>query len=507
MAIRLKKNRESLKELKKINEQLKVINQRKSDFISAVSHELRTPLTSIREGVLQVLDGTLGKINGEQKDFLGTALEDIDRLKNIANTLLDISKIDAGRIELKKTLVDMRDIIRMVSVEFKSMARVRGVTLDNVLTDDTADIFIDKERIIEVLSNLISNACKFTRRGGKITIRLTNSKDEIEIAVEDTGIGIAKTNIPKLFDRFEQFGRAVIDKEKGTGLGLAISKGIVDMHRGRIWVESALGKGSAFKFSLPKLNSESIFKEYISGGIKEAVNKETGLSVVVLKIEDHDYLKKGMGDIKVMTILKGLEDSLKVILRGDTDVFLRHTGECVVLLFGTNREGAMVVKNKISAAARRYLDEIQKEHNVNFRISLGVSTYPEEAKTSDGLLLKARVKLEDMYLGPERRRYLRRICKLDIKSTDKKGGEMQTVDISEGGVCIFLDRSIKRDQESEFVFELPKEKTIKVRGRMAWIRKDKETNKYRAGFEFLNIKDKDRLAIRKFIETGAYGHR
>ncbi len=228
----------------------------KSEFISTVSHELRTPLSITREGISLVLDKIPGKINDKQKEILTTAMDNIDRLARIINSLLDISKIETGKVELKRCLIDLTRLVRQIMSSFESKAREKGLELRVILPDKAIDVYADADRIIEVFTNLISNALKFTKEG-YIEISVREMENEIECAIVDTGIGISKDDILKVFDRFQQFGRIEGGSEAGTGLGLSIAKGIVEMHQGKIFVESEIGKGSRFFFTLPKRNEGS----------------------------------------------------------------------------------------------------------------------------------------------------------------------------------------------------------------------------------------------------------
>lgn len=491
-------------DLRKANEELKKLDQVKSDFISTVSHEFRSPLTSIREAVSQISDEIKGKLNKQQKDFLSMAMEDIDRLWKIVGNLLDISKIEAGVIELKRTLVDMREVVKNAAYGFQNLFKGKDLVLDYVLPKQDIDVYVDVDKIRRVISNLLANAYKFSNKGGKVTISAKAKEKEVEIAVKDTGRGIAKTNIPKLFDKFTQFGKAPSVGEKGTGLGLAISKGIVQMHGGKIWAESELNKGSTFKFSLPQVNSERIFKEYIDSGIKEAVDKESGLSLIVLAIPDIHKLDKILKGISAKDILIGLEGSVKKVLRRNADVFLKNSGECVILLYGTGRAGAKIVKDRVREAVSRYIDEIQKKHKIKLNVSSAVSVYPEEASTGEELLLKAKVRLKDLYLGPERREHSRMAYNIDVGLAKAKGklASTQTVNISESGICISSDRYIRIGKESSLVIALPEQfGTIKAKARTKWVKKIEETNEYRLGLQLFGMSNKDKKALKKFLQS------
>jgi signal transduction histidine kinase len=210
----------------------------------------------MKEGVNLLLDKVTGQINQEQEKILGIARGNIERLTRIINDLLDISKIEAGRIELKKDIIDIGDLIGQVVFSFGPKAKEKGLELRMNIPREKVEIYADKDKITQVLTNLIGNALKFSEKG-YAEVSLRELEDKLECAVSDTGLGISSEDIPKVFDKFSQFGRSPGSGEKGTGLGLSIAKGIVEMHKGNIWFESELGKGSKFIFTLPKYHNET----------------------------------------------------------------------------------------------------------------------------------------------------------------------------------------------------------------------------------------------------------
>jgi signal transduction histidine kinase len=236
------------KELRESNEKLKQMYAIKSDFTSMVSHELRTPLTAIKEGIAIVLDGTAGELNVNQKEFLSTAKKNVDRLNRLINDVLDFSKLESKKLAFQMRKSDINEIINEVVSIQRSVAEEKGLYIKSELDPGIPRIELDSDRINQVLNNLVSNAIKFTSKGG---ITIYTSKDEKEDTVithiQDTGEGIKKEDLPKLFQKFQQLSR----HKRGTGLGLAICKQIVEQHGGSIWVESEYGKGSKFKFTLP----------------------------------------------------------------------------------------------------------------------------------------------------------------------------------------------------------------------------------------------------------------
>jgi len=237
-------------EAKKAERELREALEVKSSFVSVVSHELRTPLTAIKEGIGLVIDGVAGRLNEKQKEFLGIAKRNVDRLTRLINEVLDFQKLEAGKIEFDVRENNLNETIREVCATMLPAARERGLELAIRLDEKLSKTKFDRDSIVQVLTNIIDNAIKYTERGSIIvsTIRRDNV---VDVLVQDTGTGINPGDIPRLFRSFEQLTKGKYMKSGGTGLGLAISKQIIDAHRGKIWVESTPGRGSTFHFVLP----------------------------------------------------------------------------------------------------------------------------------------------------------------------------------------------------------------------------------------------------------------
>lgn len=227
----------------------------KDEFVSTVSHELRTPLSIIKEGVSVILEKISGAINDKQEKILVSVRGSIDRLARIIDSLLDISKIQVGKMEIKKEIVNLSEIAEQVVIAFLPKAKAKNLEIRMSFPEEAVNIHADKDKIIGIFTNLINNALKFTEKG-YIEVIIKDLENEIECAVIDTGFGISKDDLLRVFGKFQQFNRPFGGSgEKGTGLGLAITKGLVEVHNGRIWVESELQKGSKFIFTLPKAGS------------------------------------------------------------------------------------------------------------------------------------------------------------------------------------------------------------------------------------------------------------
>jgi signal transduction histidine kinase len=238
--------------LKDANRKLENLDQLKSDFLSTVSHELRTPIAIMREGVSLSMDERVGPLNVTQRKLLTDTLNNIDRLNRLVTDLLDLSKIEAGKLRLRRTVFDLKQAAQNVLNAYSQQAEKKGIRLDLQSLQAVLPIFADGDKVTQVFDNLMGNALRFTKTGGQIRIILIDRGDSVECCVSDSGVGISEENAAKLFSKFEQIGRVDGPGYKGTGLGLSICKGLVEKHGGRIWVESQPGAGSKFSFTLKK---------------------------------------------------------------------------------------------------------------------------------------------------------------------------------------------------------------------------------------------------------------
>ena len=223
----------------------------KQQFISTVSHELRTPLTAIREGINIVLEGVAGRVKKKQKEFLELSKRNVDRLSMLINDVLDFQKLESGRMKFDFIKADIIKVAKEAAETMTLMAKKADVSLMVEIEPEICQFIFDRNKIIQVLTNLLSNAIKFTPAGGKVVLKIQQQTDEVVITVSDTGMGIPKDDLSKIFERFYRVRRQ--GKEiQGTGLGLPIVAQIINCHGGRIMVESELNKGTAFTVLLPQ---------------------------------------------------------------------------------------------------------------------------------------------------------------------------------------------------------------------------------------------------------------
>jgi two-component system, NtrC family, sensor kinase len=243
-------NARLFREIADQSRQLEVASRHKSEFLANMSHELRTPLNAIL-GFSEILaEGMFGDINDKQAEYLGDILESGRHLLSLINDILDLSKIEAGRMELEATDFDLPTAIDNTLTLVRERAGRRGITLGRAIDGRVRTIRADERKVKQVVLNLLSNALKFTPEGGRIDVRASLGEGLVEVSVADTGVGIAPEDQEAVFEEFRQVGTA--DKNvEGTGLGLALSRKFIGLHGGRIWVESKLGQGSTFTFTLP----------------------------------------------------------------------------------------------------------------------------------------------------------------------------------------------------------------------------------------------------------------
>ncbi len=252
------KVQERTKQLSLALAEVQAISRNKSEFISAVSHELRTPLTSIKGYAALLIAGTIGEIPDKVKERLEKINKHSDNLVKLINDLLDISRIEFGKTEMKLTPHTISPIIENVQDLLTPQLKDKNIQFIKNLPTFCPSVPTDLSQIERVFINLISNAIKFTPSGGKITVSAAVESDKITFAVKDTGIGISKDDIHQLFNEFYRIENEINQNVKGTGLGLALCKKIIEAHGGRIWVESEPVQGSTFSFTLPLVVKEKI---------------------------------------------------------------------------------------------------------------------------------------------------------------------------------------------------------------------------------------------------------
>ena len=296
--------RERTAELEELNRCLEATSKHKSEFLAAMSHELRTPLNSII-GFSEVLrDRMAGELNPKQEKYVNNILVSGQHLLNLINDILDLSKVEAGKIELHPQAFSLPDALEACVTHIRPEASKKKISLSLDIDKALFNITADPVRFKQIMYNLLSNAVKFTPLGGSVTVaaclvsspqstvsskdkktipedRGLKTEDWVQISVQDTGIGIKKDDQERIFHEFQQIDTSLARKYEGTGLGLSITKRLVELHGGRIWVESEVGKGSKFTFVLPIRPTGEAIKEEVGVEPEEALEPGTPLILVV----------------------------------------------------------------------------------------------------------------------------------------------------------------------------------------------------------------------------------
>ena len=262
---------ETKKKLEQANIRLKELDKLKDDFVSVASHELRTPMTAIKSYLWVAMNKRNAELSEDMKRYLSRAYISVERLINLVNDMLNISRIESGRIALKLSEVDLNDLTKEVVEEVSVKAQERGIRVIG-LNKQIPKVLCDQDKIHEVFLNLIGNSLKFTKTGGTITVDFYEKYPYVYTSVRDTGVGIEPENLSKLFAKFGRLENSyvAVAESGGTGLGLFITKSIVNLHKGQVTAESeGLDKGSTFTFSLPIIGTD------IAAKLKDEAPKET----------------------------------------------------------------------------------------------------------------------------------------------------------------------------------------------------------------------------------------
>ncbi|MGN1125307.1 MAG: ATP-binding protein [Candidatus Gastranaerophilaceae bacterium] len=300
------KNASYVQEIKEKNIELYRLEHLKSEFVSIVSHELRTPITPLKTSLQIILSGRAGEVTPEMSRFLAMANKNIECFSKIINDLLDMSKIEAGKMDYKFAATNIEKLIEFVKLQQNNVATEKGLELSTTFDNNFAYVFADSSRLQQVLNNLISNAIKFTKSGGKINIstKIIDAKDikcaecfyeqvkhlegkYLQVCVRDEGIGIEEENLAKVFDQFKQLESSLSREVGGTGLGLPIVRKILDAHNGAIWADSKINEGSSFYFVLPVATDKSNFWILHKQLIQQAkVNKTKFITLTISSQDD-----------------------------------------------------------------------------------------------------------------------------------------------------------------------------------------------------------------------------
>jgi PAS domain S-box-containing protein len=504
----LEQEKEEKLSLQKKLKNLEEINRLKSDFISVVSHELRTPLAIIKEAVSLLFDGIAGAVSDKQKEILAKANQNSERLRKIIEDLLDMSRVESGKLKLRYSLVNLNELILDSAEYFRNLAADKGVDLIYSLPKEQVNIFVDAERTTQIITNLIANAVKFTEEGQEIRVEVEILENKVRVGVLDTGVGIRQEDLPKLFSKFTQVSNLPLAEKKGLGLGLAIARELVELQGGEIWAESKAGIGSKFYFTLPRFYALNQLGAQLKSEINKLLKEDVAVYMVNLLIVNY---KKFKARIKVspQKLFADLSSLIEFCLRdclpagaGKSELASvdEQIGECSILL-------AKIEERKVSAFClelKQRLNNYLQDNKIRGAfITLGVAAFPSGVKDDAGEGVAANIHFKQIFVGAEMRRHKRLNYRLDIDFLcEKSRHPAQTIDISEGGVCFISKQALKTDAETIIRFDLPGEKQeFCLKGRVAWVSKSQGAPGYKIGLEFSGSNAAALKKLRNFINS------
>lgn len=390
-------------EIKNTNTKLERLERLKSEFISIVSHELRTPLTAIKNSLEICLSGKAGDVSSIMDNFLNMAQRNVTRLSGIINDLLDLSKVEAGKMDFKFEKANINTPVEFMKNTFDSVAKDKNIDLILEKDENLSLTYFDNQRIEQVMSNLISNAIKFTNENGKIVVKTENINESdidkslifgvenpvfykhyVKISVKDSGIGIAHEDLKKVFDQFQQIENPLNRKNGGTGLGLPIAKQLIEAHRGFIWVESELNRGTTFSFVIPVLSEKEKFIVDMEKDISKA--KSCSHSLLLLLIEE----KK---DAENSFISEIREDKISIIRKTSNTKIVYYDEDdnnyLAILMPEADKFAQSFIEKKIESFV---VDEQDKE---KYDILYSTALFPDVGNSAQDLMSSAKKLLKE----------------------------------------------------------------------------------------------------------------
>lgn len=383
-------------EIKNTNKKLERLERLKSEFISIVSHELRTPLTAIKNSLEICLSGKAGDVSSIMDKFLNMAKRNVTRLSGIINDLLDLSKVEAGKMDFKFEKTSINTPVEFMKTTFENVAKDKNIELILDVDNDIASTFIDSQRIEQVMSNLISNAIKFTNDGGQIVVKTENiTVDELDkskllgsespiyydnyvkVSVKDSGIGISEDDLKKVFDQFQQIENSLNRKNGGTGLGLPIAKQLIEAHKGFIWVDSEVNVGTTFSFVIPVLSEKTMFLFDLEKQVSVASNRAQTLLLVYLEEKQ---------DVKESFIEAVQSERVSIIRKTSStkDVYYLENGKncAFIMIPDADKCAQSFIEKKIESILENDFETNWKNSEIAFATAL----FPNDGKDAKMLV-------------------------------------------------------------------------------------------------------------------------
>ena len=382
------------------------LDRMKADFVAVVSHELRTPLASIKMFISNLIDGIEGDITDGQRETLERVKKNVDRLSRLINDLLDLSKLEAGKMKIQPAPVDLHAALDNIACAFRPVAEDGSIDLRLTLPDHLPVLWADPDRLDQVLTNLVSNALKFTPEDGSVTIDVQRKTDpktstcddngytplsgegRLVVAIKDTGAGIPEDDIDQVFDKFYQTDHSMTRKTGGTGLGLPICREIIVKHGGRIWAESVLNEGATFTFELPvdaRAHDRQQLQAALEREIPRAQRYGTPFAALMLDVDnftdlnaEHGY---ACGDAALVEFQDMIREEVRQFLQErvrETDVVGRFGGdEFLVIAAETDEDGGRLFAERLRALIEAH-EFTNDEQTIHVTVSIGVTAFCEE---------------------------------------------------------------------------------------------------------------------------------
>jgi len=402
--------------LEQANLALTKLDRLKSDFVSNVSHELRTPLISIKNAIEIVLEKKAGPVTGDQDRFLRLADRNLDRLSNLIRDLLDLAKIESGKMSYDYKHIDLATAIQSAVASIQPLADKKSITMKIEISADLPSLHADEAKIEQIMINLLGNAIKFSDKGGDVSISTSSvpagevheisggPQDEdcapaeawVKVTVGDQGRGIAEEDLAHIFEKFAPIRHHTVSKEEGTGLGLSIARHLVEGHWGRIWAESKLGDGSRFHFAIPLLTDEQLFAAELKREIMRARELLTPLFVVGISVGEIALLD-GESKANAWSDVMG---TVEAVFRRAFHKFTEKAwvdlkkGGILATLHSTSKIDIMdsIAELKSALSHREVLID---GNPVEISIEVGVASYPEDGLRVEDLIASAQCRESD----------------------------------------------------------------------------------------------------------------
>ena len=394
------------------------LDQMKADFVAMISHELRTPLASMKMFISNLLDGIEGEINEGQQDTLSRVAKNVDRLSRLINDLLDLSKLEAGKMQIRLAALNVERALESISHVFKPAAETKGVTIELQAAEHLPVLWADPDRFDQVLTNLIGNALKFTSENGRVTIRASYRKPEpakqlhqddgpsplsgegyLTVGVTDTGPGMPEDDVERVFDKFYQTDHSMTRKTGGTGLGLPICREIITKHGGRIWASSPPGEGATFAFEVPvdsRRHDRAQLQAAMEREIRRAKRYGTPFAALMLDIDDftmfNDEHGNETGDAALLQVQDMVREEVKGFLEErvrETDVVGRFGGdEFVVIAPETDEDGGRSFAERLRQLVAAQVFTIN-DQEMHITASFGVTAFTEDDIAPVGIIRRS----------------------------------------------------------------------------------------------------------------------